>query len=86
MFSFITINWRGTPLTSYRTIVELAAGTTTQTGLRICAEWDQGYYPTGTKITDQQLAALPLTGHHWHSDWNYDLAPTPHRRERTTPK
>ena len=86
MFSFITINWRGTPLTSYRTIVELAAGTTTQTGLRICAEWDQGYYPTGTKITDQQLAALPLTGHHWHPDWNYDLAPTPHRRKRTTPK
>jgi hypothetical protein len=84
LFSFITINWRGKPLTSYRTIVELAAGTTTQGGLRVCAEWDQGYYPTGVEITDQQLAALPLTGHTWHPDWNYDLAATPTQPQRTT--
>jgi hypothetical protein len=74
MFSFITINWRGKPLTSYRTIVELAAATTTETGLRILAEWDQGHYPTGVEVTDQQLAAVPLTGHDWHPDWNYNLA------------
>ncbi len=47
MFSFITKNWRGRPLTSYRVIVELVAATTTETGLRILAEWDQSYYPTG---------------------------------------
>lgn len=75
LFSFITKNWRGRPLTSYRIIVELAAATTTQTGLRVQAEWDQGYYPTGVKITDEQLAALPLTSHEFHGDWNYDLAP-----------
>lgn len=77
LFSFITRNWRGRPLTSYRVIVELAAATTTETGLRVLAEWDQGHYPTGTKITDKQLTALPLTGHDWHPEWNYDLAPQP---------
>lgn len=82
LFSFITINWRGRPLTSYRTIVELAAHTTTDTGLRIQAEWDQGHYPTGIRITDKQLADLPLTGHDWHPNWNYTLTPRP----QTTPK
>ena len=77
MFSFITINWRGKPLTSYRTIVELVAGTTTETGLRILAEWDQGHYPTGTEVTNQELAAVPLTGHRFHPEWNYTIGPGP---------
>jgi hypothetical protein len=86
LFSFITINWRGKPLTSYMTVVELAAGTTTQTGLRVQAEWDQGHYPTGVDVSDEQLAAVPLTGHDWHPDWNYDIAAEPRRRARTTRK
>jgi transposase len=77
MFSFVTKNWRGKPLTSYQVIVELVAGTTTTTGLRILAEWDQGYYPTGVEVTDKEIARLPLTGHDWHPEWNYDLTPTP---------
>ena len=76
MFSFITKNWRGKPLTSYQVIVELVAATTTQAGLRVLAEWDQGYYPTGVEVTDTELADLPLTGHDWHPDWNYNLAPS----------
>jgi len=80
MFSFITGNWRGQPLTSYQVIVELAAGTTTETGLRILAEWDQGYYPTGTEVSDAELAALPLRRHDWHGEWNYDLTPPKTRR------
>ena len=83
MFSFITKNWRGKPLTSYQVIVELVAGTSTTTGLRILAEWDQGYYPTGTVITDTELAALPHTGHAWHPEWNYNLTP-PTRPRRAT--
>ena len=75
MFSFITKNWRGKPLTSYQVIVDLVASTTTQTGLRILAEWDQGKYPKGIEITDAELAALPLARHEWHPEWNYDLAP-----------
>jgi transposase len=86
MFSFITKNWRGKPLTSYQVIVELVAGTTTETGLRILAEWDQGYYPTATAVTDAELAALPLRSHHWHPEWNYDLPPTQRRSRRKVPK
>ena len=86
MFSFVTGNWRGQPLTSYQVIVELAAGTTTETGLRILAEWDQGYYPTGTEVTDAQLAALPLHRHDWHGEWNYDFTPPKQRKPARTPK
>lgn len=77
LFSFITMNWRGRPLTSYRTIIELIAATTTRTGLQVQADHDQGYYPTGVKITDKELAALPVTAHDWHGKWNYTISPTP---------
>jgi transposase len=75
MFSFITMNWRGRPLVSYRTIIELISATTTEAGLTIRAERDTEWYPTGVKITDAELDALPLTRHHWHGDCNYTLAP-----------
>ena len=75
LFSFITINWRGKPLTTYRTVVELIAATTTKTGLRVQAALDQGSYPTGIKITDAELAAVPLQPHTWHPDWNYSILP-----------
>jgi hypothetical protein len=73
MFSFITTNWRGRPLTSYRTIVELIANTTTKKGLKIRADLDEGYYPTGVKVTNKELAAVPLTRHDFHGDWNYTV-------------
>ena len=77
MFSFISMNWRGRPLTSYRTIVELISATTTETGLTIRAELDTDFYPKGVVVTDKELKALPLTRHEWHGDWNYTLHPTP---------
>ena len=76
LFSFVTKNWRGRPLTSYRTIVELIGATKTKTGLSF-AEWDQGSYPTGIKVTDAELAAVPVEPHQWHGEWNYTLAATP---------
>ena len=76
LFSFITMNWRGRPLTSYRVMVELIANTTTRKGLKVEAELDQGHYPTGVKVTNKQLAAVPLTRHEWHGDWNYTVHPT----------
>lgn len=82
MFSFITQNWRGKPLTSYQVIVDLVAATTTATGLRILAEWEQGEYPKGIEVTDAELAAVPLKGHDWHPEWNYDITPAPHLRKR----
>jgi transposase len=75
MFSFITMNWRGRPLTSYRTIVELISATTTETGLHVRAERDTGWYAKGVTVTDADMDALPLTRHDWHGDWNYTLTP-----------
>jgi hypothetical protein len=75
LFSFISMNWRGKPLTTYRTVVELIAGTTTRTGLRVQADLDTGNYPIGVKITDNQLEAVPLKRHDWHPDWNYTILP-----------
>jgi Rhodopirellula transposase DDE domain len=79
LFSFITINWRGKPLRSYRTIVQLIAATTTDTGLRVRAELDENKYPKGVKVSDAQLAAVNLFRHSFHGDWNYTITP-PHRK------
>ena len=75
LFSFITINWRGKPLRSYRTIVRLIAATTTATGLKVRAELDESRYPKGVKVSDAQLAAVNLSPHAFHGDWNYTIAP-----------
>src|SRR5512142_120305 len=75
LFSHITMNWRGRPLTSHEVIVQTIAGTTTRTGLRVHAELDTGAYDTGIKISDRQMDALPLSRHDWHGDWNYTLRP-----------
>jgi len=77
LFSFITMNWRGKPLTTYRTVVELIAGTTTRTGLTVQADFDEGYYPIGVKVTDAELAAVPLQRHDFHPEWNYTILPSP---------
>jgi len=77
LFSHISMNWRGRPLTSYEVLVQLISGTTTREGLRVHAELDTGEYPTKVKITDQQMAALNLHRHHFHGDWNYTIAPSP---------
>jgi transposase len=73
LFSFISMNWRGKPLTDIRTIVELIAATTTQTGLTVQAIHDPNWYPTGEKISDKDYATIPLHPHQWHGEWNYDL-------------
>jgi transposase len=75
LFSHITMNWRGRPLTSHEVIVQTLAATTTTTGLTVRAELDTTAYDTGTKISDRQMEALPLTRHDWHGDWNYTLRP-----------
>jgi len=77
LFSCITHNWRGRPLTSHEVTVNTIAATTTRAGLRVRAELDTRTYDTGARISDQQLAALPLDRHDWHGDWNYTLHPQP---------
>ena len=67
------MNWRGRPLTSHEVIVQTIAATTARTGLTVHAELDTGLYPTGVPVSGEQMAALPLTRHNWHGDWNYTL-------------
>ena len=75
LFSFITINWRGKPLRTYRAIVQLIAATTTEAGLKVRAELDENKYPKGIKGSDAQLAAVNLSRHEFHGDWNYTITP-----------
>jgi hypothetical protein len=75
MFSFISMNWRGRPLVTYRTIVKLIGSTATRTGLRIEAEHDTKGYRTGVKIKAAELAAVPLQRHEFHGDWNFTIPP-----------
>jgi hypothetical protein len=77
LWSAVSTNWRGRPLTSHEVVVELIAAATTRTGLKVRAERDEGYYPTGVTVTKEQVAAVPLTGHPFHSEWNYSIGPGP---------
>ena len=77
LFSFISMNWRGKPLTTYRVIIELIAATTTKTGLRVQADLDTGHYPLGQTVTDAELEAIPLQRHARHPTWNYTILPAP---------
>ena len=74
LFSHITMNWRGRPLVSHEVVVELLTATTTREGLRVQAQRDEGHYPTKTKVSDEQLAAVRLTRHSFHGEWNYTIA------------
>ncbi len=75
LFSHISMNWRGRPLTSHQVVVDLIGATTTRKGLKVRAELDEGYYPTGVKISDAELAAVPMTKHDFHGEWNYTIHP-----------
>jgi hypothetical protein len=79
LFSHITMNWRGRPLTSHEVVVHTIAATTTGTGLTVKAVLDDNTYPTGLRITDRQMRELlrrHIIRHEFHGDWNYDVHPT----------
>jgi hypothetical protein len=79
LFSHITMNWRGRPLQSHEVVVQTIAATSTRTGLRVKAVLDDNRYPTGLRITDQQMQRLldrHVKRHEFHPDWNYDIHPT----------
>ncbi|MFD7015266.1 ISAzo13 family transposase [Streptomyces sp. NPDC059928] len=77
LFSQISINWRGRPLTSHEVVVSTIGATRTRTGLAVHAELDPGTYPTGVTVSDGVMARLPLSPHEWHGTWNYTLRPEP---------
>ena len=75
LFSFITINWRGKPLRTFQTVVELIGNTTTHGGLVVSATLDRGNYPTGLKVSQDDMDALHLEPDAFHGDWNYSIHP-----------
>ena len=74
-FSFMSKSWRGRPLDSLGTIVNLIAGTTTKKGLKIKAEIDPTEYKTGIKISDQEMTTLNIIRDDFHGEWNYIIMP-----------
>jgi len=75
LFCHITQTWRGKPLVSHETVVELIAATTTRTGLIVRCELDTREYPKGIKVSDDEMAALNIEGDAFHPEWNYAIRP-----------
>jgi hypothetical protein len=75
LFSYISINWRGKPLTCLETVIELISHTTTKGGLTVTAVADMNTYEKGLKISDEKMKALNLERHEFHGEWNYTIRP-----------
>ncbi len=80
LFSFISQNWRGKPLTSLAVIVSLIAATRTKGGLRVRCEIDSGRYPKGEKVSDAQFSSIHIKRDPFHGEWNYTILPQPKRK------
>jgi hypothetical protein len=75
LFSFISMTWKGQPLMTYETVVNLIVATTTKSGLRVKAVLDTNEYETGLKVTKSQMDALSIRHHEIHPNWNYTIEP-----------
>jgi len=75
LFSYISINWRGKPLTSLELIIELISHTKTEEGLTVTAVKDANSYPIGIKVSDEEMDMLNITRDPFHGDWNYTIQP-----------
>jgi len=75
LFSYISMNWKGKPLTSLAVILGLINGTTTKAGLTVKAQLDENIYPTGIKISDEELKKINIKSNQFHSEWNYVISP-----------
>jgi hypothetical protein len=75
LFSHISMNWRGRPLTSHEVIVEMIGATTTRQGLKVHAERDPGIYPKSVSVSDSEISQIPLRMHPFHGEWNYTIIP-----------
>lgn len=75
LFSFISSNWRGEPLRDYETMVHLISRTRTAKGLKVICRLDRRKYPTGRKVTDEEMRDVHLDRNSFHGDWNYIIRP-----------
>ena len=71
LFSFISINWRGRPLRTYETVINLIGNTTNRGGLVVRVRLDRRRYPTGKKISKKELRELKVEREEFHGEWNY---------------
>ena len=76
LFSYISKNWRGKPLITRETVVNLIANTRTEKGLEVRAVLDENTYDTGKKISDEELQAICIVDEEFHPEWNYKIKPT----------
>lgn len=76
LFAAISQNWRGRPLRSYQSVVQLIGSTRTRTGLSVQAELDSNLYPTGVSVDDEQMAQIQLQKDEFHGEWNYTISPS----------
>ena len=81
LFSFITMNWRGKPLVSYQAIVSLIGATTTEAGLTVRCEHDQGVYRKAIKVSDEEMSRINIEHAEFHGEWNYTIKPNGHSDE-----
>ena len=75
LFSFITMNWKGKPLTSFETIVKLIGSTTTTKGLKVKSVLDETEYEKGIIVEDDELKSVNILPHKFHGEWNYTIKP-----------
>jgi len=75
LFSFISQNWRGKPLKSHQVVVKLIASTKTKTGLKVKCVLDENLYPTGIKVSDEEMKNINLVKDAFHGEWNYVILP-----------
>lgn len=75
LFSYVSMNWRGKPLVSHETIVNLISATRTRKGLKVKAELDSKHYPKGIKVTDEEFGGICILREEFHGEWNYSIMP-----------
>jgi len=75
LFSFISSNWRGEPLKDYETVVSLISKTTTAKGLKVRCRLDRRRYPTGRKVTAEEMNEVNMQRDAFHGEWNYIIKP-----------
>ena len=75
LFSFISVSWKGQPLRSYETMINLIRATRTRSGLSVKAMLDQSEYPTGVKVSKAEFSKINIRFHATHPSWNYTITP-----------
>ncbi len=75
MFSYISENWRGRPLVTRETVVNLIGNTKTKKGLEIQSQLDENTYENGIKVTDEEMDKINIVNEEFHGEWNYKILP-----------